>query len=355
MKRIEVAVVDDSPICRARLREILEAERDIRVVGEASSGAAALELLQRGRPQLLVLDLNMPKLGGLETIEHVMAQAPLPILVVTGQPGGKKQDAVFDAIRRGALDLAEKPGLSDIAAQRALRAKVRQLATVPVVHHVARHRLRSVPDEPPTDAKPPQRPGASPSPTCPVIGLGASAGGPTPLVRILRELPPTHPGAVAVVQHLPNGFAGSFAEFVQARIALRVVLVTGPTPIAPGTVYVATDDAHLIAEGPTRFTASAEPAIEGHRPAATALFRSLARAFGANAIGVILSGMGRDGVAGLLEMRSAGALTIAQDAATAAVFGMPRAAIEASATTVALPPAEIARLLVARTAPGRER
>jgi len=343
MKRIEVVVVDDSPICRARLREILEVERDIHVAGEAASGEKALELLSREKPSLLLLDLNMPRLSGLETVERVMASHPLPILVVTGQPGGKRQDAVYDAIRRGALDLAEKPGLSDMTAQRALRSKVRQLAGVPVIHHVSRSKAHDVS---PAAAQRPAAPRVAPTANVKtVVGIGASAGGPTPLVQILGALPKNYAGSIAVVQHLPIGFARSFADFVQGRIALKVVVVTATTRIEPGVVYLAADDRHLVAEDRSHFTATFTPAIDGHRPAATTLFQSLAKTFGAQSIGVVLSGMGRDGVVGLQEMRAKGALTLAQDMASAAVFGMPRAAIEAGVISKAVAPAEIARIL----------
>src|SRR5690606_22179426 len=137
MKPFRVAIIDDSTVCRVTLRAFLEAEGDIQVVAESARGDSALSLIESSKPQLLLLDLQMPGMNGHDTISQVMAHAPLPILVVTSQPIGALREAVFESIRRGALDLAEKPGGTDAAAQRELRTKVRRLATIPVVRHVA--------------------------------------------------------------------------------------------------------------------------------------------------------------------------------------------------------------------------
>jgi two-component system chemotaxis response regulator CheB len=336
MKQVRALILDDSSICRDRLREILTRGTDIVVVGEAENGDRVLELIRRTSPTILVVDLQMPGTGGLETIERVMANHPLPILVLTGQPTAFGQKAVFESIRRGALDLCEKPHRADPAAEKRLYELVRELSFVPVVRHMAgsgdskRTRGRS--------GRLSSRPPRAPEGRVPVVAIGASAGGPMAVALVVAGLPVVLPAAVAIVQHLPNGFASAFVEFLRARTMLPVTLVARRTPIRPGQVYVATDDRHLVATDSGHFGSSDEPEMEGHRPAVNALFLSLAKHLGARTCGVVMSGIGRDGTAGLLELKKKGALTLAQDAESAGVFGMPKAALEAKAAVAAHDP-----------------
>jgi two-component system chemotaxis response regulator CheB len=339
MKRLRIVLVDDSAICRVELRRVAETERDIEVVGEASEGSAVLELVQRHAPDLLLVDLQMPGVDGLATVERVMAINPVPILVVTGRPEGRSGDVVFEAIRRGALDLAEKPAMTDKRAQAALRAQIRQLSTVPVVRHMAGGSL-SRGFKPAARAQEPVR---VPAGRIHVVGIAASAGGPAAVVEMLKEFPKGFPACFAVVQHLPRGFAPAFAEYLATRLRLGVRIAEEGTRVVPGIVMVAPDDRHLVARNTKQFGAEDSPPMDTHRPAATVLFRSLARVFGNNAAGVVLSGIGQDGVAGLREMQQAGALTLAQDEASSAVYGMPRAAAESGAAARSLDPQGLAR------------
>ena len=338
---IRALVLDDSAICRIRLREILEVDPEIQVVGEAPNGDDVLERIASLEPHILLVDLQMPGTGGQETIERVMAHAPLPILIVTGQPEGVRRLAVFESVRRGALDLAEKPAHGDSRAQERLRLLVRELSRVRVVRHVA-GRLARRDGAPGLPTPIPPRPDdGSDSPL--VIGIAASAGGPRPLVSVLSAFPIGFDAAVAVVQHLPIGFVQAFAEFLQSRIALKVKIVDRLQALEKGHVYLGGDDLHVVALNDKHFAPSGSPAVDGHRPAATVLFESLAARLGPRSCGVILSGMGRDGVAGLSKMRARGALTLAQEEAGCAVFGMPRAALESGAASAALDPVSIAR------------
>jgi two-component system, chemotaxis family, protein-glutamate methylesterase/glutaminase len=336
MKLVRALILDDSSICRDRLREILGRGPDIAVVGEAENGDRVLELIRRTSPTILIVDLQMPGTGGLETIEHVMANHPLPILVLTGQPTAFGQKAVFESIRRGALDLCEKPGRADPAAERRLYDLVRELSFVPVVRHMAGpgdgRRGRSRP------GRPSSRPPKTAHGRIPVVAVGASAGGPMAVALVVAGLPVVLPAAVAVVQHLPKGFAGAFVEFLRARTMLPVTLVSRRTPIRPGQVYVATDGRHLVTSDPGHFAPGDEPEMEGHRPAVDALFLSLAKHLGARVCGVVMSGIGRDGTRGLLELKRKGALTLAQDEESSGVFGMPKAALEAKAAVEAHDP-----------------
>ena len=329
-----VVVVDDSPILREALRELLEAEGDIEVVAEASDGEGAPGVVEKHMPDLVTMDIEMPGAGGLTAIEQIMARCPRPILVVTGLPFGPEGTLVFEAVRRGALDVAAKPSADEPEAGNRLRTQVRRLAGLPVVRHVLGLRPAGLPRgeaEPvlnrsrggdAEDAGPPK-----------VVGIAASAGGPAALAAVLSRLPAGFPACVAVVQHLPPGFAEPFSQFLATNTPLRVCVVKGRTAAAPGCVLIATDSRHLVAVSRETFVASDEPPVGGHRPSATVLFQSLAKVFGNLAAGVVLSGIGDDGAAGLAEMRRQGALTIAQDEKTCAVYGMPAAAVEAKAAS----------------------
>lgn len=386
-------LVDDSMICRHQLTEILQADGLIEVVAEGSRGEEALALIEQHRPDMLVVDLVMPGQGGHETISLVMAKHPLPILVVTAQPEGVRQTAVFDAIRRGALDLAEKPRRGDRDAEERLRRSIRTLAHIPVVRHVAgnltgpqrpvaaarperssERRLASRDRQQPTySSRPPHRrsdptevgepsratsdapaqgavtPSDAPSDGVLIVGIGASAGGPTPLAALLAALPNSFSAAVAVVQHLPIGFMDAFVEYLRGRIGLTVKKVEGRETLRPGVVYLPADDRHLVALAGGYIATSQSPALEGHRPAVDVLFDSLARVHGRRSMGVILSGIGQDGVRGLLAMRDQGALTMAQSEESCAVFGMPQAALKFEAARLSLPPEDLARELQRHT------
>ena len=338
---IRVLLLDDSAICRTQLRAILEEDERIEVVAEAHNGDQVLRLIDEATPHILLVDLQMPGTGGQETIERVMAHQPLPILIVTGQPEGVRRQAVFEAIRRGALDLAEKPLHGDTKAEERLRAMVRELSRVRVVRHVA-GKLSRKDGAPGLPTPIPPRPlDGSSSPL--VVGVAASAGGPRPLVSLLSGWPADFAAAVVVVQHLPNGFTSAFAEFLQSRVPQRVTIVKQLVRFEPGHVYLATDDQHLVALSDKQLGTDRGPPVEGHRPAATVLFESLAARLGARSCGVILSGMGRDGVAGLLKMKARGALTLTQEESGCAVYGMPKAAMEAGAAVAALDPPGLAR------------
>jgi two-component system, chemotaxis family, protein-glutamate methylesterase/glutaminase len=299
-----------------------------------------VELLDRYDPNLIVVDLQMPGVDGLTTVEQVMANRPVPILVVTSRPEGRRRDVVFEAIRRGALDLAEKPRQSDTKSQALLRAKVRQLAPIPVIRHVA-GRSPLVPPKTHSVAT-----DSLPGVYVPIVGVAASAGGPAALVNLLKEFPKDFPACFAVVQHLPRGFSKAFSEYLQSRLKLVVRVAEEGSKVVAGHVYVAPDDCHLVVRSPMQLTLDDSPPIDGHRPAASALLSSLAKVCGKSATGIILSGIGHDGVAGLRELRARGALTLAQDESSSAVYGMPRSAIESGAAQRALDPASLARTVM---------
>lgn len=332
---VRVVVVDDSSFARAALQETLEEERDIEVVATAADGEGVLDIVRKFRPDLVTMDIQMSGRDGLFAIEQLMAHAPVPILVVTSLPTGKDSTLLFEALRRGALDVATKPGRGGTDDGPALRRKVRSLAGVTVVRHVAGLRAKTSP------------PVAMPTPrTPPLVGIVSSAGGPIAVAQVLAALSSSFGGCIALVQHLPSGFAKFFVGFLQRHISLDIVIADNDITPRPGLVVVATDDRHLVLTEAGKLGPSTAPPEGGHRPSATVLLRSLARFAGARATGVVLTGIGDDGAAGLLELRRAGGTTIAQDSKTSVVFGMPRAAIALGAASQVLALDDIAPALV---------
>ncbi len=328
---IRVLVVDDSPTVRARLRELLAATDDLVVVGEAGDGVRAVELARDLRPDAITLDLALPELDGLAATEHIMAHVPTPILIVSSAENRGKEFETYAALAAGAVDVLDKPHAHDVDWDERFIAAVRMVAKIRVITH-PRARLgslgrvkRSSTPPPPLAAQQPSRPE--------VIAIGASTGGPTAIATVLEGMPrlvePT-----LVILHIDAPFARSFAAWLGTQTHRPVALavdgerldVAGP----PGRVLFAPPDRHLVIEG-RRVRLVDSPARHHCRPSIDTLFESLAHAYGAAAVACLLTGMGRDGAAGLLALRRAGGATLAQDEATSVVFGMPREALEVGA------------------------
>jgi two-component system chemotaxis response regulator CheB len=344
MRRHGVLVVDDSAIARDALRHIFESDPSLYVVGEAATGEEAVHAAAALRPDLVSLDVEMPGMGGLAAVRQIMAIAPAPILIVTSRPAAPDSALAFEALQCGALDVAEKPDMTNEVAVAALRARARRLAGVPVVRHLRSLRAASAACVEPATAQRPRRATWSNAPM--VIGMGASTGGPAALGGILRALPPDFRACIAIVQHMPIGFADSFARFLQGGCRLPVEVVRGSVRSAAGSVLIAPDDRHLVAVEGGGFRPHDGDADQTHRPSATVLFHSLAEICGPSAAGVLLTGIGTDGVAGLAAMRQSGATTIAQDQRSSVVYGMPRAARDEGAAGRVLSLQQIPEALV---------
>ncbi len=343
-KPLRVIVVDDSPICRGVLKDILEASGDIIVAGEVGDGYAAVAMAKELDPDLVTMDLDMPGVDGLETIELLMAEKPVPILVVTGEPVGPGSDLVFEAVNRGALDLLAKPSITNHVQSEHIRNHVRALAQIPVFQRVA-----SAVDAAGGDPHPSWRrfsAGAPLHPTSRFVALAAGAGGSRAVASVLRAMPPDFPAPIAVAQHLPGGFTEGYASFLGSQCRLRVVVVGAESvAAAPGVVYIAQEGGHLACEGGRVASVKGAP-VDGSRPSATMLLRSVAVAYGDAGVGVVLSGLGSDGAAGAVAIREAGGLTIAEDA-HARPEEMPRAAVAAGAIDRRIPVQLIADMLIA--------
>ena len=353
---VRVLIVDDSATVRAVLRRLLDRDPGIEVAGEASDGAQAVEATLRFRPDVVLMDIEMPGTDGYTAIERIMTLRPTPILVLTSRATRDHARTAFEAIRRGALEVVPKPadtiGWEELAAS--LPLTVRAIATARLPAPPAPGDRRPALEALVAAARPavatarPRPPAAWPAPAAAIryIAVGASTGGPTAVRELIAALPAVIPASVLVVQHIAAGFEGSFVEWLGAELQRSTrVAVDGECPHA-GDVRVAPPGAHLAlgADGLLHLD-SASPPRRGHRPSADDLFRSCARAFPRATVGVLLTGMGSDGAEGLAELRRAGGVTVVQDEASSIVFGMPRAALECGAAETALPPAAIGAAL----------
>jgi two-component system chemotaxis response regulator CheB len=335
MTAVRVVVVEGSPVQRAHLVDVLEAERDITVVGQAGDPVEAMALVRRLRPDVVTMDLGLPGDGGLGAIERIMADLPTPILVLSALVTGAGSAAAVESLLAGAVEALPKPERWDAAARRQLRCRVRLLRGVTVVAHPRGRRRPPAPD----------------LHRAPPVAVAASTGGPAALAEILPRLGGlTAP--VLVVQHLHPQLVDGFVSWMRRVSALPVVVAADGDRPQPGVVYIAPAGAHLklvpvltAVPGPTQAVPAGggrlalDPDPPGlHRPSADQLFRSVAATAGGEAVGVLLTGMGEDGAAGLLALRRQGAVTIARDEPTSVVFGMPQAAqrLGAAAEVVAL-------------------
>jgi two-component system chemotaxis response regulator CheB len=327
-----VLVADDSELFRELLSSVIADEPGFEVVAVAADGNAAAILARKLKPDVITMDLNMPDADGFSGIARIMAETPTPILVLTAN---RAETVGFRALSLGALDILEKPQASSDLDEygRILRARLRLLAGVKVIRHLRGLRQRR--NEPHREV------GTRPD----LVVVGASLGGPRALAAMLRALPQDFPIPIAIVQHIADGFTGGLASWLATESRLEVREARDGDRLRPGGVVLAPSGRHmLVAEGAVRL--SDAPPVDTFKPSVTPLFLSAARVYGARACGVLLTGMGRDGAEGLRAIRDAGGPTFAQDEATSAVFGMPRAAIELGAVDRVLPLDEIPRALV---------
>lgn len=349
-------IADDSELFADAVRFMLEEDPEFQVVGVAPDGLAATMAVGRLAPDVIIMDVQMPVMDGLEAIERIMSTRPTPILVMTADPRGESGELSLEALRRGALDLVQKPmsfpqpdGWS-----RQLRDKLRLLSSVAVVRHMAprgSRAARPLPERPSEPSAAPPRARASARPEA--LGIVASTGGPAALARVLEGLPADLGVGVAIVQHMSPGFTEGLVGWLNRSSPLDVRLAVAGEHMAPGRVWVAPDHHHLRIGPGGVLRLAADELVDGHRPSGTALLESLARTYGSAAIGVVLTGMGADGAHGLLAMREAGAFTIAQDEASSAVYGMPAKAAALGAARRILPLADVAAAI--RRAAGRAR
>lgn len=355
MNRIRIVVADDSMTVRKRIVDVLSAQPDFEVVAEAADGKEAIEACQRLRPDAVTLDMMMPVMTGLAATEYIMAYCPTPILVVSSSFNRGELFKTYDALAAGALDVLEKPrgDDTDAAWEQRLAATLRLISRIKVIMH-PRGRLAHLGNgAQPARFPGPPIPGAGDR--CELVAIGASTGGPGAVVDILRGLSARFPLPLLVVIHISRAFGMGFAEWLNGISPLPVAFARDDEPLpgpGVGRVALAPPDEHLIVCG-GRLRLTREPERHSCRPSVDVLFESVARELGSRAAACLLTGMGRDGATGLLAVRQAGGVTIAQDESTSVVFGMPREAIRLHAADQVLRLDQIAPTLAALASKAR--
>ncbi|PWC85284.1 glutamate methylesterase [Azospirillum sp. TSH100] len=354
-------VVEDSPVIQQLLSHVISADPRLEVAGIASSGEQALRMIDRTAPDVVSLDIRLPGIDGFEVTSRIMRQNPLPIVVVASDV--RDLDIPMRALQAGALAVVEKPGsMARADYQTVAHHLCTQLVIMSQVK-VIRHRIAARGSRPASSvsagvsADAPSQDSRLPTAAVAAdgrgrrfrgVGLVASTGGPAALAKILKDMPADFPLPVFVVQHMGAPFMAGFASWLGTVSPLPVQLgEAGLTP-RPGTVYVAPGDRHLLVDGAT-IRLSADPMVCGQRPSGEVLFQSMARAYGASGIGVLLTGMGEDGARGLADMHRAGAYTIAEHASTAVIHSMPGTAVRLGGAVEELPLDRVAGRLLQLT------
>jgi two-component system chemotaxis response regulator CheB len=340
---IRVVIADDSATARAMIVAVLESDPGISVVGEARTGADAMALAIRLRPDLITMDIEMPGMDGIEGTREIMERAPVPIVIVSSSANGEVAGRSLDATAAGALYVIDKPSHPDSARfdewSAELVSVVKAMAFVKVVRRARRAGE--------TTARTGCAAGIRPPASAPVrlVAIAASTGGPTVLRQILARLPADLAVPVIIVQHIARGFTPALVGWLATGCSLRVKVAEDGEALCAGTVFLGPDERQLgVRDGVIAL--SDVPAVGGFRPAATYLFESAADSYGRDVVGVVLTGMGADGVDGLRRIRAAGGRVLAQDEESCVVFGMPREAIRAGVVDSVLSPEAIADQIV---------
>ncbi len=329
MKKIKIMIVDDSEVVHSILAEIFKSDPELEVVANAYNGREAIAKVEEYKPDIIIMDVQMPELDGFAATEHIMAYHPTPILIFSSTIDHDEKYSSFQAISLGALDVMSKPNLQEETFEslsRKIINRVKMLSRIKVISHI-RGKLKPVKTE---DKKLEQ--GILNQKSLAgyeIVGIGSSTGGPSALERLLSFFPADFPLPLVAVQHISRGFISSFCEWLQTKCRIRVKVAEDKELLKPATIYFAPDDVQLKVSADKKIQLFPDlPAWGEHKPSVNYLFQSLAENFGQRVIAIIMTGMGDDGVAGMEKIFSAGGLTIAQSQESCLIFGMPRAAIE---------------------------
>lgn len=342
-KKITVLIIDDSIVAREALTRGLSEDKGLEVIGAAADVFVARDLIVKYKPDVITLDIEMPRMDGIEFLRRLMPQYPVPIVVVSGLTQRGKE-VTLRALEAGAVDYVAKPGgnleqgFQDMMVE--LRTKIK-IASTANVHHWKSKRFEGA-------APTPLKGSALANSADKIIAIGASTGGTEAIRLVIEHLPPTTPGIV-IVQHMPKGFTRTFADRMNEVCLMQVKEAEHGDRVLNGRILVAPGDMHmrLVKQGGLySVELSQEEKVNGHRPSVDVLFRSVASAAKDKALGVLLTGMGSDGAAGLLEMRNAGARTIGQNQASCIVYGMPKVAFDIGAVEKQLALQEIPSALL---------
>lgn len=340
---IRVLVVEDSPVVREFLLFILGSDPDIKVVGTAHDGEEALDAVRRTRPDVITMDIHMPRLNGLEATRLIMETAPTPIIIVSGSDQPDEVVTTFDAMEAGALAVLRRPAGLDHPDHDATACELVQTVKLMAEVKVVRRWPRKRPGEPAPRAV---EMGLAQAPAkLRIVAMGASTGGPPVLQTILAALPKNFPAPIVIVQHMAVGFSRGFMEWLAQSSALPLHLATQGEPMLPGHVYLAPDEMQMKVSRNDRILLTRDEPENGLRPSVSSLFRSVAEVYGCDAVAGLLTGMGRDGAEELRLLKDKGAVTFAQDKDSSVVHGMPGEAIRLDAAMLVLPPEKIAAVL----------
>ena len=340
---IKVLVVEDSPVVREFLVHILGADPGIEVIGTANDGEQALAAVARQRPDVITMDIHMPRLDGLEATRRIMETYPTPIVIVSGSTDPREVATTFRAMEAGALAVLPRPagighpdheaGVCELVQTVKLMSEVKVIKRWPRAGRQPQLARAAEPNRAQVEAK------------VKVIAIGASTGGPPVLQTILAALPQDFPVPVLIVQHMAAGFTQGFVQWLAQTSSLPVHLAAHDEPIRPGHVYVAPDEFQMRVERGGRIVLKKDEPENGLRPSVSYLLRSVAEVYGRDAVAGLLTGMGHDGAEELKLLKDKGAVTFAQDKESSVVHGMPGAAIELDAATLVLPAERIAATL----------
>lgn len=341
-KKIRVLIVEDSLVAQRLLTHAIGLDPRLTVVGCAGDADQALTMIAALNPDVVTMDIRLPRIDGFQATRRIMQDHPLPIVVVASNVDDKSLDITMNALKAGALTVVEKPSPAEAGFEARAKALCGQLVNMSQVKVVRQRRInRSV--GPPSCI-------VRPSGGFDVVGITASTGGPGALARIAGDLPADFPLPIVVVQHIGAPFVAGFASWLGTVSSLPVELGADGGPLRPGTFHVAPGDVHLRVVGDV-LRLQEGPAVQGQRPAGDVLFHSLAESHGSKAVGIILTGMGEDGARGLAHLHDEGGHTIAEDSSTAIIWGMPGAAVARGAVDEQLPLHAIAGRLIEMAGP----
>ena len=353
---VRVLVVEDSPAVRGLLIHVLSSDPEIKVVGVSRSGEEAIEAVEHLKPDVITMDIHLPKMNGFDATRRIMETFPTPVVIVSGSTNAREATTTARATQAGALAVVSKPAGQGLVGHEDRAAKliqtVKLMSEVKVLTRWARPLL--------TNALRKESLATQLEVSCSaahfqVVAIGASTGGPPVLQAILSRLPKDFPIPVLVVQHMADGFIQWFVDWLAQECAVRVQVADHGDLILPGHVYLAPDGAHMNVGMGGRLWLTKEDPENGLRPSVSHLFRSVTNAYGRNAIGVLLTGMGKDGAKELKLMRDRGAVTLVQDKASSVVHGMPGEALSLNAASYVLSPDKIAEAVISLLNPSERR
>jgi two-component system chemotaxis response regulator CheB len=347
-----VLVVDDSAFMRKIISEMIDASESFRVVGTARNGLDALKQIHALAPDLVTLDIEMPELDGIQTLGYIMSETPRPVVMLSAAASGTGEDLTIRALELGAVDFVRKPSGPISLDLPAVRERLFEALRAATEVNLSGVGMLARPRMVPAGAALPPVSGVGRALTLEplrVVAIAASTGGPRALAEVIPGLPRGLDAAVLVVQHMPKGFTRSLAERLDLMSGLKVVEAEEGERVRRGRVYLAPGGMHMtvtLREGTPVIVLDTSAPVWGVRPSADPLFRSVARTFGAATVGVVLTGMGRDGAEGLRVMREAGAAAVVQDRATSTIYGMPQAALQLAGADRVVPLGEVAAAIV---------